>query len=195
MQLIDGFPHGPDFFLSQILAVEEQLLDIQTAVAVTVFFKTAEGDAKLDAKLWANYDFDFDGTELKTEAYVDVRDALIDMREIELYAKETLKIMDEKLALVFSQSYKIFNKDLKLTAKATYTHEKFETWVALTSLAYNFNEKEFSAFNVSCGITSEAIIENAEIGLTYKKANFVRKEDGSFKKLGTIEAYASVSFE
>ena len=37
--------------------------------------------------------------------------------------------------------------------------------------------------------------ENAEIGLTYKKANFVRKEDGSFKNLGTIEAYASVSFE
>ena len=163
--------------------------------SVRYYYYDYEHTAKLDAKLWANYDFDFDGTELKTEAYVDVRDALIDMREIELYAKETLKIMDKKLALVFSQSYKIFNKDLKLTAKATYTHEKFETWVALTSLAYNFNEKEFSAFNVSCGITSEAIIENAEIGLTYKKANFVRKEDGSFKKLGTIEAYASVSFE
>ncbi|MDT3389167.1 MAG: hypothetical protein LIR25_01010 [bacterium] len=150
---------------------------------------------KLDSRLLAKYKFDLNGTEIKTESYVDIRDSVINAREIELYTEQSFKIMNDKLALKSSQSYKIFSSVLELTAKATYTHEKFETWVALTSLAYNFNEKEFSAFNVSCGITSEAIIENAEIGLTYKKANFVRKEDGSFKKLGTIEAYASVSFE
>ena len=149
---------------------------------------------KLDAKLWASYKFDFNGTELSTEAHVDARDIFNHMREIELYAKESLKVMEGKIALVFSESYKIFAEELTLTAKVTYKHEKFETWAALKDLTYSFEEKTISALKVECGIKSEAIIENAEIGLSYKKADFARKEDGSVTKLGTVEAYASISF-
>ena len=149
---------------------------------------------KLDSKLWASYKFDFNGTELSTEAHVDARDIFNHMREIELYAKESLKVMEGKLALVFSESYKIFAEELTLTAKVTYKHEKFETWAALKDLTYSLEEKTISALKVECGIKSEAIIENAEIGLSYKKADFARKEDGSVTKLGTVEAYASISF-
>jgi hypothetical protein len=161
--------------------------------------KYADGKGiKLDAKLWAKYDFDFDGVKLATDGYVEAKDAIIDGREITVYAHEKLTILDGKLALDFSEKYAIFGKALTLTAKATYTAEKFEAWAGLDDLTLVFGtvgagNPAVTAIKLSCGIKSTKIIENAEIGLTYKGLNLAKNGDSITKK-GVIEAYATIAF-
>ena len=157
--------------------------------SVKKYADSYKNTVKLDSRLLAKYKFDLNGTEIKTESYVDIRDSVINAREIELYTEQSFKVMNDKLALKSSQSYNIFSSELELTAKATYTHEKFETWASLKSLKYSFQEKKFSDLQVEGGITSKALIENAEVGLTYKSADF------AVTKLGTVELYATVSFK
>ena len=150
---------------------------------------------KLDAKVWGSYKFDFNGTTLDTTAYVDVRDTLLDKREIIVYAKETLTLLEGKLALEFSETYKIFAKTLKLTASATYTAEKFKAWAKLTDFSIAFgDEVSITAIKAECGISSTKVIENAEIGLVYKDANFAKNASDEITKKGVIEAYATISF-
>jgi hypothetical protein len=164
---------------------------------------------KLDAKLWAKYDFDFDGTTLATEASVDVRDTLVDGRSFTVSAKETLTILDGKLALAFTEKYGALTKKLNgdvffkatgfdFSAKATYTADKFEAYVSVDSFAIakvTVMDESLSAMviNASCGVTSDKIIENAEIGLTYSGFGFYKIEDSIFTK-GVIEAYATIAF-
>lgn len=157
--------------------------------SVKKYADSYKNTVKLDSRLLAKYKFYLNGTEIKTESYVDIRDSVINAREIELYTEQSFKVMNDKLALNSSQSYKIFSSVLELTAKATYTNEKFETWASLKSLKYSFQEKKFSALQVEGGITSKALIENAEVGLTYKSADF------AVTKRGTVELYATVSFK
>jgi hypothetical protein len=163
-------------------------------IAVDTYEKyeaTSYKGIKLDAKLWAKYDFDFDGTTLATEAHVEVKDALVDGREIVVFAKETLKVLDGKLALVFSEKYEFAESTLTVTAKATYTaeDEKFVAWVGVDSFAFSFADKAVSVLKISCGIKSAKIIENAEIGLTYGTLNLFGE-----KSNGTIKAYAKIAF-
>ena len=149
---------------------------------------------KIDAKLWANYKFDFSGTTLATEGYVEVRDALLEAkREISVYAKETLTVMDGKLALEFSELYKIIAKTLTLTAKATYTADNFKAWAAIKDLTLAFSDSvAVTALKPELGIESEKVIENAKLALIWTGANFVKAEDA--KKLGSITASATISF-
>ena len=157
--------------------------------------KYAEGKGlKLDAKVWAKYDFDFDGTKLATEAYVEVKDAIIDARAITVFAKETLTVLDGKLALAFSEKYAFAAKALTLTAKATYTADNFTAWAGVDDATLAFGDKlAISALKISCGIKSTKVIENAEIGLTYTGLNLAKKDDAITSK-GKIEAYATIAF-
>ncbi len=161
--------------------------------------KYADGKGiKLDAKLWAKYNFDFDGTKLATEGYVEAKDALVDGREIVVYAKETLTILDGKLALAFSEKYAFAAKKLTLTAKATYTADKFEAWAGVDDFTLAFGtvgagDPAITAIKLSCGIKSTKIIENAEIGLTYKGLNLAKNGESITSK-GAIEAYAKIAF-
>ena len=153
---------------------------------------------KLDAKVWAKYNFDFDGVKLATEGYVDARDILIEDREVEITAKETLTILDGKLALEFGESYFIFAKTLTLKAKATYTADKFVAWGGVDAFTLRFGligagDPAVTALQLSCGIKSTKIIENAEIGLTYKGLDLAKNGDTITKK-GVIEAYAKIAF-
>ena len=153
---------------------------------------------KLDAKVWAKYDFDFDGTKLATEGYVEVRDAIIDARAITVFAKETLTVLDGKLALAFSEKFAFATKALTLTAKATYTAEKFTAWAGVDDATLVFGtvgagNPALTALKLSCGIKSTKIIENAEIGLTYKGLNLAKNGESITKK-GAIEAYATIAF-
>ncbi len=167
---------------------------------------------KLDAKAWANYNFDFDGTKLETTAYVDVRDILTDERTFEVKATEKLTL--DKVVLEFSETWGYFSTEIfdpytlkayafTLTAKATYTAEKFEAWASLDSLTFGKFEIGSESVSVlmlgaSCGIKSTKIIENAEIGATYKGFGFNKifdDEDAeSVITKGAIEVYAKIAF-
>lgn len=180
----------------------------KAALEPTVYSK----GVKLDAKAWANYNFDFDGTKLETTAYVDVRDILVDERTFEVKATEKLTL--DKVVLEFSETWGYFSTTifdpytlkayaLTLTAKATYKAEKFEATASIDSLT--FGKFEIGSDSVSllmleasCGIKSTKIIENAEIGATYKGFGFFKMFDNenaeSIIKKGAIEAYAKIAF-
>ena len=167
---------------------------------------------KLDAKLWANYNFDFDGTKLETTAYVDVRNILTDERTFEVKATEKLTL--DKVVLEFSETWGYFSTTVfdpytlkayafTLTAKATYTAEKFETYASIDSLTFGkfaigSDSVSVLMLSASCGIKSTKIIENAEIGATYKGFGFNKIFDDenaeSIITKGAIEAYAKIAF-
>ena len=151
---------------------------------------------KLDAKAAAGYTVvSEDNMEVGISGSVEVTDALIDGREIIVEAKETVKLLDNKaLALTFGETYKVFAKTLKLTAKAEYTAAKFVAWAELKDLTFKFgDETKVTAIKVECGIKSSAIIENAEIGLKYTGADFAKTGDEINKK-GAVTAYVTIAF-
>ena len=86
-----------------------------------------------------------------------------------------------------------YAKILDLVASVKYTAEKF---VASAKLSPSFkfgDEAKLTKLGFECEIYSEAIIENAKIGLKYSGADFVKAGD-TIKKAGTISAYATISF-
>lgn len=167
---------------------------------------------KLDAKAWANYNFDFDGTKLETTAYVDVRDILADGRTFEVKATEKLTL--DKVVLEFSETWGYFSTKIfdpitlkayafTLTAKATYKAEKFEAFASIDSLTFGKFEIGSDSVSVlmlgaSCGIKSTKVIENAEIGATYKGFGYNKIFDNEVAESvitkGAIEVYAKIAF-
>lgn len=165
---------------------------------IPVFTAYAGDDAKkmkLDAKLSSGYTFDLnENTEVGVTGYVEVTDALIDSREITISATESAKLLEKKaLELSLTETYQVYAKILDLVASVKYTAEKF---VATAKLSPSFkfgDEAKLTKLAFECEIYSEAIIENAKIGLKYSGADFVKAGD-TIKKAGTISAYATISF-
>lgn len=152
---------------------------------------------KLDAKLSSGYTFEIDeNTEVGVTGYVEVTDALIDGREITISATESAKLLEKKaLELSLTETYKIYAKTLDLILSAKYTAAKFVA-TAKISPSFQFANKDADALTklaFECEIYSDAVIENARIGLKYYGADFVKAGD-SIKKVGTISAYATISF-
>lgn len=166
---------------------------------IPVFAAYAGDDAKkmkLDAKLSSGYTFDInENTEVGVTGYVEVTDALIDGREITISATESAKLLEKKaLELSLTETYQVYAKILDLVASVKYTAEKF---VATAKLSPSFkfgDEAKLTKLGFECEIYSEAIIENAKIGLKYSGADFVKAGD-TIKKAGTISAYATISFK
>ena len=152
---------------------------------------------KLDAKAAAGYTIKSEeNMEIGVSGYVEVTDALIDKREITVSATETVKLLEKKaLALTFSETYKIFAKTLKLTAKAEYTAEKFVAWVEAKDISFKFgDEVKVTAIKIEAGIKSTKIIENAEIGLKYTGANFAKNATDEITAKGAVTAYVTIAF-
>jgi hypothetical protein len=205
---------GENKFLFEAAANATYTINENGKAGLNVYATNALGeDIKLDAKAWANYNFDFDGTKLETTAYVDVRDILTDERTFEVKATEKLTL--DKLVLEFSEKYGYMQVTVldpyaieayafKFTAKATYTAEKFKATAAIDDLTFGkltVGDESLTAMvlKASCGISSTAIIENAEIGATYKGFGFYKifasgLDDSSEITKGAIEAYAKITF-
>ena len=152
---------------------------------------------KLDAKLSSSYTIIAEeNTEVAVSGYVEVTDALIDGREITISATESAKLLEKKaLELSLTETYKIYAKTLDLILSAKYTAEKFVA-TAKVSPSFQFANSDADALTkllFECEIYSDAVIENARIGLKYSGADFVKAGD-SIKKAGTISAYATISF-
>jgi hypothetical protein len=166
---------------------------------IPVFTAYAGDDAKkmkLDARLSSGYTFDLnENTEVGVTGYVEVTDELIDGREITISATESAKLLEKKaLELSLTETYQVYAKILDLVASVKYTAEKF---VASAKLSPSFkfgDEAKLTKLAFECEIYSEAIIENAKIGLKYSGADFVKAGD-TIKKAGTISAYATISFK
>ena len=207
---------GENKFLFEAAANATYTINENGKAGLNVYSTNALGeDIKLDAKAWANYNFDFDGTKLETTAYVDVRDILTAERTFEVKATEKLTL--DKVVLEFSEKWGYLSTTIfepytlnayafTLTAKATYKAEKFDAFASIDSLTFGKLEMLGTSDSVavlmltaSCGISSTKIIENAEIGAKYKGFGFYKifdndlAESSSITK-GAVEAYAKIAF-
>jgi hypothetical protein len=184
---------GKNSFVYEVAASAAYTINDNGSAGLDVYLIPAADKLQLDAQLWAKYDFKFDEVTLATTATVDARNILADAREITVKATEALTILDGKLALSFGETYTIFAKTLKLTAKATYTAEKFTAWAAINDASMSFADGfALTALKPEVGISTKAIIENAELSCVWTGANFVKAEDA--KKVGSITAKAEISF-
>ena len=88
------------------------------------------------------------------------------------------------------------HKILSFTAKVDYTAEKFYAWVK-ASATFSFNsDPALVSLPFECGISSDAIIDKAEIGLKYTQADFAKTIDpDKIDDAGLVTAYVKIGFD
>ena len=159
---------------------------------------------KLDAKVsYGVHRFAFgDSAALLLSGSVEIKDALVDKRELIVSATEDVKLLEkEALSLSFTETYKaLVAKTLDVTAAVTYTAEKFVA-KASVSPTFQFADSKknlITKLGVSASITTKAIVDKAELGLTYSRADFAKvaatATTEKIKDKGLISAYAKIAF-
>ncbi|MCQ2411409.1 MAG: hypothetical protein MJ057_00455 [Sphaerochaetaceae bacterium] len=144
--------------------------------------------ASLNAKVAASYDFDLEDVTVAVEGAVDARNVLVDAREVVVAATETCTI--DAIEVEVSEEYAIFAKTLDVAETVTYTAEKFTAYETC-AIALEFGASDVvTSIPFECGISTKAVVENAELSLKYKGLDFMDLEN----KLGTITASAKIAF-
>ena len=154
----------------------------------------------LDAKLsYSGHTFDFgDDVSLVLSGSAEIRDSLIDKRELILTAKEVVNLIEKKtLIFTFTEEYKVLvAKTLAVVARVDYKPEKFSAW-AQVSPTFLLDKEEstdlLTQLKFECGIKTTKIVDKAELGLTYTRADFIKVAD-EIKDKGLISAYAKIAF-
>ena len=161
-------------------------------------------EMKLDAKLSTKGKVEFnEKSALDVTAYVEVTDALVKALALKAGATETMTVDAFKFELGEDVTLKnLANEDLKvittldLSAKVTYTAEKFTAWASVKP-SFQFDDVDtnetLTKLIAECEISSSKIVENATLALNYKTANFAKTGDSITKK-GVITASATITF-
>ena len=143
---------------------------------------------KLDAKLGAEYEIKEDIT---VSGSVDVTDVLVENREITIEAGAEATIAPVKYEA--GVSYAIYAKTLAPSATVTYTHEIFTAYAGIDAEIGLGDEVSLNALTPEVGISSKTVVENAELALTWKGADFAKAGE-NFKAFGAVTASATISF-
>ena len=150
----------------------------------------------LNARAWAEYTLAAsDDIDVSLYAEVDASDLLDgDYREVAIYAEQSTSI--DKIGIALDEYYQILAKNLAVNAKVDYTAEKFYAWVKLgAELAFN-DDPALVKLPFECGIKSDAVIDKAEIGLKYTRADFAKYINADeFNDLGLVTAYVKINFD
>ena len=169
-----------DFVTLNVYAVNGILVDPTYEAATYAKYNTEDNKKaiKLDAKLSAAYTFDLnDDIALDVSGYVEAKDALIDGLLLKIGATEGTTIDAFTVELTESVALKnLANKDvdavteLEIEAYVAYAHEKFTAYGDLMA-EFLFNKVDnndvFTNLYFEAGISSDAIVEGAELSLVY----------------------------
>ncbi|MBR2282777.1 MAG: hypothetical protein IJ863_09175, partial [Spirochaetales bacterium] len=171
------------------------------AASGTYFSYADEDPIKLDAKLSAAYKFDFnENVALDVTGFVEVRDALEKSMLLSVGATEATTVDAFKFEFAETADFYFLALEdtdamttLEISAKVTYTHEKFTAYAKLVP-AFIFDTDEntdtFAALDFECGISSDKVVEGAVLALTYKGADFIDFEN--YK--GAVTASCTINF-
>ena len=153
---------------------------------------------KLDAKAGTSYTIDIDeeaGTAVDLAGYVEVEDAVIDDLALTVYASEEATIdaftvgASEKVVINNLANDADATTTLTIGANVEYAHEKFTAYAEATTV-FLFDALDstdtFTTFALEAGISSETIVEGAELALVYENANFVAENKGAITASCTI---------
>ena len=186
----------------ELAASETIRLDVFFAPGQLVPYAAPNADAfLLAAKVtYSGHKFTFnEKMDLTVSGSVDARDILIDDREVTAEAKEVLNYkLDDKNSLKFTltETYAILKaKTLAIVARVDYTAEKFTAWAQVSpSFQFADNTKDaLTKLAFEAGIKSTKIVDKAELGLTYTRADFIKVNE-KIKDAGLISAYAKIAF-
>ncbi len=135
-----------------------------------------------------------EGTTLDIAGSVEIQNALVDGRELVIAATEDF-VMDS-LTVKLAETYKaLAAKTLDITADVEYAAEKFTAYAGLyPSMQFADSSADlFTSIGFECGIYTTAIIDKAELGLSYSRADFAKSGD-TIADAGLISAYVSIAF-
>ena len=147
----------------------------------------------LDADVYASYILDVN-EDVKVNLFgsVEITDALVADREIVAYASEAATV--KEFTFTLSETYLVYAKGLRLMARVDYKAEKFAAWAQVDPW-FSFGEKTtMTKLGVGCGISTTAIIDKAELGLKYTRADFAKVGD-AIKDEGLVTAYVTIAFD
>ena len=166
------------------------------ADAYVVDGQTAYNDKEklsLDADVWAEYNLAVnDDISVALTAKVDARRILLDTREITVSATQETTI--DKIGISLVEQYAIYNKLLLIDAFIDYTADKFYAWTEVTPMFAFDDDPALFALGFECGISTDAIIDKAELGLKYTGADFAKAGDTVADK-GLVTAYVKIGFD
>ena len=149
---------------------------------------------KLEADVWAMYNLTVnDDIAVALTAQVDARNILVkDLREIVVTA--TQKTAIDKFGISLIEQYVIFGKMLVIDATVDYTAEKFYAWTEITPVFAFGADPVLAKLGFQCGISTTAIIDKAELGLKYTRADFA-KAGKAIVDEGLVTAYVTIGFD
>ena len=190
-----------DFGLEGAIYATYDFLRLDIYGASAAYFKPTYTDddfLKLDAKLSANKTFDLnEDIALAVTGWVDARDTLIKALSLEIGSTQATTVnafkveLSEKVTLDNLANDADVVTKLEASEKVTYTAEKF---VAYESVAAKFDfsaDEALKALVVKAGISSEAIVEGAEVALDYAtQANKIAFKDSK----GAVTASCTIAF-
>ena len=179
-----AIPDNEKFAFEVAAGAAYDFVSLDVYLAPGAFFGYAEEDPlKLDALLSAAYTFDLsEDIALEVTGYAEVRDALVE--DMTLYVGSTQATSYKAFTFFLGEDVTLENLAndadvltwLDITAKVTYTHEKFTAYVKLTP-SFLFDKVDatdtFYAFGLEAGISSEAIVEGAKLALVYKNVDLI----------------------
>jgi len=167
------------------------------AYVVPGAFRGYAGDDKkkpaIDADVYATYTLDVN-EEVKVNLFgsVEITDALVADREITAKAVESASVKEFTFAL--TEIYQVFGKNLMLQARVDYEAEKFSAWAQVDPWISFGDKTTLAKLGVGCGISTTAIIDKAELGLKYTRADFAKVGD-AIKDEGLVTAYVTIAFD
>ncbi len=150
---------------------------------------------KLDAKVGTSYSIDIDeeaGESVDLSGYVEIEDAVIDDLALTVYLKEAATISDltlsvyEQLVLANIANDADVATELTVGASVEYAAEKFTAYGTVKTVFDFSADDAFETFYLKAGVSSDAIIEGADLDLNYVNANFVAENKGAITASCTI---------
>ena len=148
----------------------------------------------LDADVWAKYNLTVnDDIAVALTAKVDARNILVeDYREIIVSATQATTI--DKFGIALKEFYLVFGKALSIDAFVDYTAEKFYAWAEVVPVFDFTADPALVSLGFECGISTDAIIDKAELGLKYTRADFAKAGD-KIADAGLVTAYVKIGFD
>ena len=100
------------------------------------------------------------------------------------------------IGIALDETYYLYGKYLDLNAKVDYTAEKFYAWTKVGAWLSLDSDPVLGALPFECGIKSDAIIDKAEIGLKYTRADFAKTiSSDKVDDAGLVTAYVKINFD
>ncbi len=144
----------------------------------------------LDMKVAGNYTLAIDEISVDLSAYAKVCDTLIDYRAFFIGTTEsaTVDAFTFELSETIMLQPKTEDITLSVYANVAYDTEKFDAYAEVSSIEFNLTGTDAVVLPLEVGVSTEFIVEGADLSLIYANSDFVAGGKGA------VTATCSIGF-